>query len=172
MAVRRVVRGFRKGTARKTDWSASAVQSAATNIPASSAVLVESFTPVGQGETIVRTRGALFFFSDQSTADEDIIAAFGIGVVTAQAVSVGITAIPHPGTDAAWDGWLYHTYLHSHFEFGSTVGFEFSAGQRIDIDSKAMRKVTSDEIVVVVAEAMSAVGFQLMNSERFLTKPF
>ena len=163
-------RTFVRGLRRAVDWSASAVQAAAVNIAGTSAVLLEAFTPILGGETVIRTRGHLYYFSDQISADEDTLGAFGICVVTAQAVSVGITAVPHPGTDAAWGGWLYHTFLHSHFEFASSVGFRFNGGIGVDIDSKAMRKVGEDERLVVVAENMSSTGFSLMNSERFLSK--
>jgi len=67
---RRVVRSFRRGPRKATDWSASAVITAELNVPAASAVLDESFTPIAGGETLIRTRGMLGFRTDQVSADE------------------------------------------------------------------------------------------------------
>ena len=93
------------------DWSASSNQTSLLIIAGSTAVLDESFTPIVGGETIIRTRGMLSYGSDQLAAQEIQLGAMGIAVVTAQAVSVGITAILHPATDAAWGGWLVHQWI-------------------------------------------------------------
>jgi len=166
----RRVRSFQRGPRRPTDWGASAPQSAALNIPASSAVLLETFIPIAGGETVIRTRGQFGIASDQKGADEDQFGAFGIAIVTQQAVSVGITAIPHPVTDAAWGGWMVHRYFSQQFVFVSAVGFHPQFMMEYVIDSKAMRKLDEDERLVVVVENIGAEGFNIQNSERILTK--
>ncbi len=167
----RRARSFTRGPRRAVDWSASGVLTTGVTVAAGVALLLESFTPIVGGETLIRTRGVLAFWSDQSATNETQIGAFGIAVVTQQAVSVGITAIPHPGTDAAWGGWVYHTYLHARFQIGSAVGFQGNFATQIEIDSKGMRKVDEDERLVVVVENMNpSHGFVIANSERFLSK--
>ena len=163
---------FVRGQRRATDWSASSVSTAFAAVAASSAVLLETFTPVVGGETVIRTRGLFAIVSDQQGANESQIGAVGIAVVTAQAVSVGITAIPHPDTDAAWGGWFWHSYFKDQTFFRSSVGITFGPQmvRQIVIDSKAMRKVDEDERVVVVVENSGAFGIQVDNSERFLSK--
>ena len=162
---------FIRGPRRATDWGASSVQSSKVNIAAASAVLDEVFVPIVGGETLIRTRGALAYSSDQAIATETQVGAFGICVVTAQAVSVGITAIPHPATDAAWGGWLYHQFLQRVFRFGTAVGMEPDFMHQIEVDSKAMRKVDEDERLITVWENTSSThGIDTLSSFRFLSK--
>ena len=169
MARRR--RGFVRGPRRAVDWSASSVLAAPVTVPGASAVLIETFQPIAGGETVIRTRGMLGWESDQTAATERQIGAFGICVVTQQATTVGITAIPHPATDAAWGGWLYHTFFFSEFRLTTAAGFESNFLNSMVIDSKAMRKVDEDERLVVVVENTHATqSFLFFNSERFLTK--
>jgi len=174
MAITRTGSRFHRGHgARKgTDWSASAVQLTFVTLGAQSASLLEIFVPIAGGETLVRVRGRIAYGTDQEAVDEVYLGAFGMAVVSEQAASVGITAVPHPATDAAWDGWLYHTYLQGQVRVIGTAGnADFNAVQTIEIDSKAMRKVGEDDRLVVVAENMgSAGGMIIANSERLLSK--
>ena len=168
---RRAGRTFSRGPRRASDWSASALQVVTLAVPAQSAVLIESFTPVVGGETVIRTRGSFGIQSDQVAATENQFGAFGIAVVTAQALSVGITAIPHPGTDAAWGGWFVHRYFSQTFLLSSAVGTESNFMQQYEIDSKAMRKVDEDERLVVVCENFHATaGLAVWFMARFLSK--
>jgi len=162
---------FTRGPRKAVDWSASSVLTGDVAVAAGAAVLLEIFTPIVGGETVIRTRGLLGWRTDQTVADEVMFGAFGICVVTQQASSVGITAVPHPGTDAAWGGWLYHTYFFSDFQLGDLTGFSGKLMSLITIDSKAMRKVDEDDRLVTVVENTSSVsGFRFANSERFLSK--
>ena len=163
---------FTRGPRRATDWSASSVQTTIDTVVSGGASLLESFTPIVGGETLIRTRGLVTIRSDQVAASEDIIGAFGIGVVTKQAISVGITAIPHPGTDAAWGGWVVHQYYGERFQFFSSVGINGgnNALSHYPVDSKGMRKIDEDEGLVVVFENMAATGCNVTHSFRFLTK--
>jgi len=167
---RRHVSSFTRGPRRAVDWSASSVIAGYTGLAGSTAALSEVFTPIPGGETVIRTRGLLSVGSDQVAATEDIVGAFGIAVVTAQAVSVGITAVPHPGTDAAWGGWLYHTFFAAQMRFASAIGLHPDWVTNTVIDSKAMRKVDEDERLVVVIENMATTGLLFFHSERFLSK--
>jgi len=171
MARRHGGRGFVRGPRRATDWSASLVQDSQVTVPASSAVLLETFVPIVGGETIIRTRGLFTIASDQSVGTEIQFGAFGICVVTQQAAGIGITAIPHPSTDAAWGGWFVHGFFAEEFRFLSAIGFQPHNAAQFPIDSKAMRKVDEDERVVVVIENTGATtGLLVSDSFRFLTK--
>ncbi len=162
---------FPRGPRRGTDWAASAVQAAFITVPAASAVILETFTPFEEGETIVRVRGFLSWVSDQVSADEEQFGAFGMGIVSEQAATVGVTAVPHPATDAAWGGWLYHTFFSSKFEFGTAVGVNPNVAHGMVIDSKAMRKMGGNErLVSVVENTHPTHGFRFANSERLLSK--
>ena len=161
-----------RGARRKTDWSASVAQTALLAVAGSAAALLQVFVPFAGGETIIRIRGLLTVRSDQNAASENMIGAFGICVVTEQAVSVGITAIPHSATDASWDGWLLHQFIAERFLFFSSVGAQTgdSGLGRYPLDSKAMRKINDDERMVLVYENSSSLGTNLTDSIRVLTK--
>ncbi len=162
----------RRTTKKGTDWASSSPLTVGISVAAASAVLLESFTPNPGGETVVRIRGMLGWSSDNAAATEDQLGAFGIGVVSQQAQGVGITAIPHPGTDADWRGWMYHTYFNSQTQFLSSVGLMFDKMHSIVIDTKAMRKVGDAERLVMVVENTGAShGITFFNAERILTKP-
>jgi len=163
-------RSFRRGARKPTDWSASGVLGAPVAIPGNGVNLLEVFTPIVGGETVVRTRGMFGWMTDQVVSDEFQFGAFGLAVVTAQAVSVGITAVPHPATDAAWGGWFYHSYFASAVEFISADGVNTELMHTQIIDSKAMRKVDEDERIIAVVENMSSFGLEFINFERFLSK--
>jgi len=167
----RFTRQVRSGAKRHPDWSDNVPLTSFTGIAASSAVLLTVFTPTGGGETVIRTRGLFGWKSDQNAAAEDQLGAVGICKVSAQAVSVGITAIPHPDTDAGFP-WLWHSFFASSFVFGTNVGLVPDMFHRIVIDSKAMRKVTDDERIVVVIENSAPFGLLVYDSVRIMTKLF
>ena len=105
--------------------------------------------------TIVRTRITIHQRSDVDAAFEDQILAIGLAVVSAQAVAIGITAMPTPVTDLASDLWFGlgfgMTSVGSHTGAGSAANF----GRQWEIDSKAMRKVEDGDQVVMNAETTS-----------------
>ena len=167
---RRAGRGFVRGPRRAMDWSASTVETSLTAMPASSVLLAQTFAPIVGGETAIRIRGLFSWITDQDAAEETQLGAVGIAVVTAQAVSVGITAVPTPNTDAAWGGWMWHSYFSSKVVVGDATGFQINGMNHIVIDSKAMRKVDEDERLVVVVENSAAFGILIGNSIRILSK--
>jgi len=170
MAFRRSSQRFQRGPRRATDWSASGATAGGVAVAGNTQALLEVFTPIVGGETLIRTRGLITISTDQTVADEVQIGAIGIGVVTAQAVSVGITAIPHPMTDAGWGGWLWHSYYSYDFAFATAVGFEGNLANQIPVDSKAMRKVDEDERLVLVIQNQAVNGIILFSSLRLLSK--
>ena len=75
----------------------------------------------------------------------------GICKVTAQAQSVGITAIPGPISEMNWDGWLWHQFISLH-DADANVASGASSFQRVDIDSKAMRIFDPEDVIVAMLE--------------------
>ena len=90
-------------------------------------------------------------------------------VVSVDAFAAGAASIPGPITDAESDLWLVHQYMVSDFIFGSAVGFDSMGGRSYEIDSKAMRKQTEDEVLVLMFENGSALGAQFSAGIRVLT---
>ena len=167
---RRVARPFARGPRKATDWSASTPNTGYTGLSAATIALAEGFQPIAGGETIIRTRGLFTFGSDQQAADEQFLGAIGIGVVSEQAFTVGVTAIPDPVVDAEWGGWLYHSFFANFSPFSSATGFDALGAQQLVIDSKAMRKIGENERLVLMVTNAGGFGLQFTSSLRILTK--
>ena len=149
-------RVIQRSNRRKTFWLASAVVTARTALPQASVVLDQSFSFI-EPHTIVRTRGSIWWGSDQEGSDEEPFGALGMAVVRTQAAAIGITALPTPGTDADSDSFfLYQPLLQSVVAAGTPATVAFNAMARFDFDSKAMRKVNDGDTVAIVLENSSA----------------
>jgi len=159
-------RSSRKGT----DWSGSTPVTGFTAVAASTSSLLQIFTPIVGGETVIRIRGLLSVKTDQIAAAENQVGAYGICVVSEPAATVGITAVPTPMADNAWDGWMYHQYFAQAFQFSSAVGWRANLAEQVQIDCKAMRKVSENDRLVFVVENAAAFGIQLFDMVRILSK--
>ena len=147
------------------------VSLAATNV-ATTNTLLGSFNAASLLErpfTIVRTRLAIHVESDQSAASEVTRGAFGIIVVSDQAVAAGAASIPGPqdNTDAPWFVW---EPLINSFELGDATGFVQPSGTLITVDSKAMRKVGINEDIGVMGQTAVALGMTIQVEGRMLVK--
>ncbi len=64
--------------------------------------------------------------------------------------------MPSPVDDASNDGWLWHSFVDF---MASGVGANFPGyGYRVEIDSKAMRKVNDNERVVMRYQSTLSAG--------------
>jgi len=159
-------RAFSRGKQRLTQWVGPADQGFVT-VASAGATLVATF-PFGEPATIIRTRGAVAIQLNSYTTDTAITGAFGIAVVSTDAVGIGITAIPKPFRDADWGGWfVWRTFGHR-FETITQAGV-LLASWLLEIDSKAMRKVTPNETMVIVAESQTGI-FSIFDGTRHLIK--
>ena len=137
-----------------------------------SAVLALGTQAIANGLTIVRTRGELFIQQQSSAAIGDgFEGAFGLGIVSENASGIGVTAIPTPLADIGWDGWLYHR-LFSVKAPTSTVIDGPGSLLRVEVDSKAMRKFKSTDVLVGVLEVeeLGVATMQLTFRSRVLVK--
>ncbi len=109
---------------RETAWVGGVFSSTAL-ATASSAALINSF---GAGVlalrpfTIVRTRGLLWFRSDQVAVGETQRAAYGEAVVSDQSVAIGITAVPTLVTDSFSDLWFVFETLFNDMAVTTDIG--------------------------------------------------
>ena len=121
--------------------------------------------------TLIRTRGRVLLKSDQLAINEQQQCLVGVAVVTQAALTLGVTAMPDPATDA--DGGMWQTYepLFNVFDFQSAVGFQSDGGRVYEIDSKAMRKIdTGFALVLMVTNPSAGAGIQFAHDLRFLFK--
>ncbi len=148
-----------RGQRRLTQWGATAPETTFTALAAATAVLDSTFT-VGSDspETVVRIRGSFDVQSDQLAAQEEPFGAIGIAIVSDQAVAIGVTAIPTPYTDATSDLWMLHEFWSAPMTFGVDARGIAKIDQLVVLDSKAMRKITEDETLIIVVENGSATA--------------
>ena len=154
------------GSRRLTQWVAPANQGYV--VVADGGATVVSTIPFGVPATIVRTRGQVSIRPNSLAADAAIIGAIGMGIVSAEAVAIGVTAIPEPFTDGDWPGWFVWRSFSFLYEFQDATG---TGIQTIDfeVDSKAMRKIGQNETIVFVAESQAG-AFQVSSPVRMLIK--
>ena len=141
---------------RKTSWNAGPTQLAGTALSAAGSTIWSlGQSGTGDGLTIIRLRGEAELFLSVVTSVGDGFAAFamGIGIVSSQAFAAGGASMPAPLTNTTWDGWMWHYSGAGLFGQSTT---ELAAGPidavRIPIDSKAMRKVGSNEVIFGAVE--------------------
>jgi len=108
--------------------------------------------------------------TDQDAATETPFGAIGMAIVSDEAAAIGITALPKPYADASSELWFLHQFLVAPMRFASGVGIH-KVDALFELDSKAMRKATSGETIVVVAENASAsAAMQFLINFRMLAK--
>ena len=112
-------RGFHPATGRsrrRTGWEEGPGSSTLTSFTVSgSAILGSGLTLLQDGLTLVRSRGSLEArLQAASTIPSGFHCAIGIGVVTADAFGIGITAVPIPISNVDWNGWLFHQFFDFH----------------------------------------------------------
>ena len=171
MARGRLVLPRRSGTRRQTTWVGPADQGYVA-VASTTKVLIGSFDPSTAGlpkPTIVRTRGEVSVAVDVGVVvDTDIVGAFGICVISDQAVAAGAASVPGPFDQADWDGWFVWRSFGLRLEHKSAVGID-KVSQGYEVDSKGMRKVTDNETIVLVAESQSG-AFDISMAVRMLLK--
>jgi len=120
------------------------------------AAAIGSVTAISQkDQTILRTRGQVYAQLDSGAVDERVMVAVGIAVVSDPAALAGVGAIPTPDTEGSYD-WLWHGFLSvSSGAEGAVVND--SQHDRLEIDSKAMRKIGSSDTLVFAAEICATV---------------
>jgi len=120
--------------------------------------------------TIIRSHFEVMVRSDQSAALEAQVTAIGLAVVSDQAVSVGVTAVPTPITELGSSLWFVHRLMFG--ESNSLIDL-VKPQLNVAIDSKAMRKVEVGSDIVVVIENASVGGSGgaiILTSGRMLIK--
>jgi len=155
---------------RLTEWAATVGGTAFTALAGATAAIDSSFTTTIV-ETIVRCRGLFTVQTNQIAAAEQPFGAIGLAIVSDEAFAVGATAVPLPYTDADSDLWLLHQYWAAPMSFADATGFA-KLDQQYELDSKAMRRISADETMVLVVEVASvaAIGINYRWDMRILSK--
>ena len=103
---------------------------------------------LADGLTVARIRGDLLMYLRGATAVGDgFSGAFGIGKATKQAVDLGITSVPFPVDEMDNELWIYHRFFNLHAHTATENDFHGSAFMRVEVDTKAMRKLDEDQVL-------------------------
>ena len=167
---RRRARSFSRGTPGTKQWFNFNIGQG--TIVASADKLLSSLNAAALAArpfTILRTHMEILIRSDQAAVDEQIIGAYGVGVVSENASSVGITGVPNPQDDTDYD-WFVHQGVAVFFKFFDSSGFQGDSGHHYTIDSKSMRKVGANDDIVLVWGSGSAVGAIIVIQGRMLVQ--
>ena len=157
---------------RKTTWVGPADQDW-VDVAGGTAVIVASFTPAtgvpSMAEpTLVRTRGEVALAVDSIAVAIKVVGAYGLAVVSTASFTAGVASIPTPWSDPGWDGWFVWRSFSLKLAVASGVGFDMIQHTQ-EVDSKAMRKVTAAETIVLVAES-EGEAFEISMPLRLLFK--
>ena len=155
---------------RLTTWAG--IQSTTfSGIAASSKALLAGFaaSQINQRTTLIRVRGIMAIRSDQSAALENSMGSFGIAVVTDQAFSTGVTALPGPSTDIEGDYWqTWQALIAPPVKGAIASGSPGPSVHYMDIDSKGQRKIADLEAIALMVENDSGSGFEIAFKLRLL----
>ncbi len=121
---------------------------------------------IGEILTIVRIRGFVHVLQTvSSAANSGMFGAMGIALVNSDAFAAGSGSIPGPFTDLNWDNWMWHSFWDVRTAtnvLGDGVNAT-SITQRIEIDSKSMRKWDPAETLVGMFEVGIESGTAVVN---------
>ena len=168
---RRIVQNRQRRRTPNRSWT-GLVSATSVSIPASSKVLLGAFTlsNVNIDETVLRTVGQIMVESDQSSADELQLGAFGLIIVSDLAIAAGIASIPDPVTDIGDDGWFVYVPFGNSFDFHDNTGTDAQFATQYKFDSKAKRVMEEgQQIAVVVANANATFGLRMAANFRILS---
>jgi len=174
VAFARSRRPFQRSQRRKTSWNIG------PHGKVSHSSNTVSIFPIGaqaliDGQTIIRIRGELNMglSSIAAAIDGFTRVAFGIGIVTENAFSAGVASVPDPLADIAWEGWMAYWTGTFYGVVTATISQDIPANVRVDIDSKAMRKIANTDILMGVFSTLEEVGTATVRaqfSSRILAK--
>ena len=132
--------------------------------------VIDLFT-LTEPRTLRRLRGKVMVQLDAGAPDEKANIAMGIIVVNERALAVGVSAMPSPVADGG-DDWIWYGVASVNSGTEAAILPEYLT-DRMEIDSKAMRKLHADERIVFIIEPSTVVDqggtFDFVVSVRALT---
>ncbi len=132
--------------------------------------LISSLGTFGESLTIRRLRGEVLCTIDGTADGDKKVVGIGIILATDAAVAAGATALPSPVIALDAD-WIWHGFFPMASQTGSSSPDLGAHNARLTIDSKAMRRVRSNQQLVVVVDGLNLSGtpvMDLVGAVRFL----
>ena len=144
----------RSGGIHNKEWEAACIDSTTLDLVIGTTAVFTMFV-ADEAETLLRTRGHIQLVLNAAAIDESATLAVGIAIVSARAAAAGAASIPRPSSEGAYP-WIWHGWL-----FGSTIGGinvgDAAQSMRLEVDSKAMRKLKETEVMILAFEVCESI---------------
>ena len=157
-------RGVRSGPRRPTFWETTSSTSLQTltdggTVAVVNAIVTEAELDNVPNPTLVRVRGQIFAQAGaaMNAVLDCVLVSHAIMVVDAKQLAVGITALPLPLTSNSEDFLWFGSQFVATNTVGSIAASNWSM-DRLNVDSKAMRKITLNQVLVMVTEMDTLSG--------------
>ena len=159
------------GAVHNKEWTAACIDSTPVDLAIGTLVVFSVFV-ADEAETLLRSRGSIQLVLNANAVEESVTCAVGLAIVSARAVAAGAASVPRPATEGSYP-WLWHGFLFgTSFDSAVTAGSSLR-GTRLEVNSKAMRKLKETEVMVLAFEVCESVdlggSFQLDAGLRVLT---
>jgi len=138
------------------------------NLTAGGVTILASLT-VDEPLTVTRSRGLFSFGPAAPSVNAEIKGAFGMGVVSAEAFAAGVASMPRPFENANWGGWFVWRSFAELWDVTTDVGRAIMS-VNMEINSKAMRKVPPNSVIVQLVDSQGGHDAQVFTGVRMLVK--
>ncbi len=122
------------------------------SVAAASSII--ALVTINAAGTLLRTRGDIYAQIDAPTDNDKTAIHWGLMVADDDRVAAGATAFPDPGADASNKFFAFGTICLA----AQAANLEHGVTARFVIDSKAMRKFTQDDQIVLVVQNTAFAG--------------
>jgi len=112
--------------------------------------------------TILRVRGQVLVLLDNAAVGVTQGVAMGLAVISSDAFAAGVVAVPDPAGELDYP-WLWWNSVKLFTDSGASIDNFGMQYQRVEVDSKAMRKMKPGESLVFIAQTLAAVGVTRIN---------
>ncbi len=158
----RVVRQF-PAPKRGTEWSSvlarSEVQGVSTGQTLGDTAVAAEATV---RQTVVRHRGHALCHMIAGAASDSMLVGLGLVIISADAFAAGAASLPSPLEDAAYPFFWHQLFVLGPAQAAETVAYSMLTEQRVEIDSKAQRKLQPGQTIAFIWD-----GFILAGSPTF-----
>ncbi len=139
-----------------------------------STVVSEAQLENAPNPTLVRIRGSILVSLTASAASPGrVLAVLGIKVIQAAAAAAAAPALPFTDIGSDWIWWTTVPLFLASGTVGSPGGDGLTTNHRVEVDSKAMRKIKGNEVIAFVSQNVvltSTQTFDVQGALRVLLK--
>jgi len=144
-----MAREFRGG-ARRMQKTWTGITFNETAVGTTQAIMGAISIAASTAQTVLRMRGVVLIKGTPDALADDDTVGLGIGIFSTDAVAVGGVSLPEPLGDANTD-WLWHQYVPLLAGQAALLGQDIGSIVRVEIDSKAMRRMKANQSLVLMA---------------------